>query len=367
MIGKFLTRNPSKSVPIWIILFLSVFLSAMIATLVESFGLDAQASFEWSKPFVMISSNTGRIEPAWVRRIQAIRDVKFDTPLGITDIATPSLSGSSNRVVLALEPKAVSRVTSFAGWHIASGTLPRSPNQVVMSQLIAQGLGLKVGNWVGNRMGKGPMPGKEQIAGILKAPGAVGLMPLSTWEKLGDIKSANSLLIGTRHPTVVTHDIRQMGLGNAISISSYHILWARQKKLTRSLILIGEMVDWMLAIVLGLTLTFLMALYMFQRRSEFATWIILGSTRGSLLARLLAEIGILAVSAWIVSSLIADLMVSVMAKTLIRHGILISTSIRPLFLWGLPITIIPLLITVIYGSFVIRRLNCIAIFQGGIS
>ena len=129
------------------------------------------------------------------------------------------------------------------GWHIASGAHPRSSEQVVVSQLIAQGPGLKVGNWVGNRMGRGSIPGEEQIAGILKAPGAVGLMPLSTWEKLGDIKSANSLLIGTHHPAVVTHDIQQMGLGNAISISSYHILTTRQKKLTRSLILIGEMVD----------------------------------------------------------------------------------------------------------------------------
>ncbi|PSR27910.1 MAG: hypothetical protein C7B46_19205, partial [Sulfobacillus benefaciens] len=157
---KYLRRNPSKIVPVWAILFLAVVLSSAIGTLVQSFALDAQESLLWSKPFVIVFSTEGRMSPTLVRHIRALQGIRFLYPLATSQVATPSLSGSSNRVILALPTRTIPRVARFAGWALIRGRFPTHPG-VVVSAMISDALDARVGMPIGSAVNKGPLPGQE--------------------------------------------------------------------------------------------------------------------------------------------------------------------------------------------------------------
>ncbi|WP_433946530.1 hypothetical protein [Paenibacillus sp. SN-8-1] len=191
---RYIWRNPGRSIPLILVVVLSIIISASVGTLIRSIIKDGYASIAWNKPFVALYSIGENVPQSVIQQMLDNEGYEYHIiPFVTSNLNTPSVTGSVPRRVLGMSIDNIEKTLELEGWHLKSGRIPKdAANEILVSNIVAKSLNVEVGNRIGAEHNLGPVPGSLEVVGILDSDAEIALMPYSTLTKIKDLPTTDN-------------------------------------------------------------------------------------------------------------------------------------------------------------------------------
>lgn len=368
---KYLRRNPARSVPLLLVIMLSVLVSAVVGTLIRSIADDSYETIAWAKPFVIVTTKQPTTADALLSTLHDSHVEKI-VPLLIESLNTPSITGSDGRTVLGVPVDDMAALLKQAGWSITHGHLPKDgENEVVVSQFVAKALNLRVGSRIGAANQHGPLPGSETVVGIIDTNTAVTLMPYNALVAVKELPNGNGnsqkfLVTSNEEPDALASSLRTdaRNAGKSISVLTYQSMYRSYESSIGNLEFIGSLFNGLTGVLLAFAMLFLIMVYLVHRMHEFATRHILGFSRASIIQLFMLEVSVVAVLGWALALVVYDIIMAVLEPVFVNHGLVVSLSILKVIPWTLPMPVVLWAASGLIAFLRLGRLKAIQVAEG---
>ena len=363
-----------------LVILLSVFLIASVATMVDSIDLTITTIYAYTRSFTYAVPQrvTQRVPASQIAIIRADprTDRVMEASLFFTNIKT--VFGRFPFVVLGVSDDNRAYLMRKVGTSLLpGGRMPADGMpEAVISEPIAENKHMKVGDIVAGPTDQGGISGSPvpvRLVGILKGPIWIAF----TSKEFCD----NTFLTAPRSTVFTAHDTRQLlalnedlmpalhkdrGHLNPTRVqllSSQNLIQELQESLS-SMYLIMGLVNGMVIFVIALMSGMLSNIYFTQRIAEFAVLAAIGYQRKVLVARVVGETLLLTLFGWVCGAGFTVLALSIMKGSVFEpRGLLIDPYDLFAYEYTIPIPFFITLFAVATIGFRLIRLDPVSIIE----
>jgi len=310
----YLVRNASRTIPLVLVIVLSVALIAGIITLMNSIPLSIRTIYAYSKFYAGI---TPRGDPELTPKIR--EQILADSPVPIdriitcrtTDTVVRSIVGKWPFVVLALEPADMQYYLQRLGGPKIEGRLPaEGVPEALVSEPMARNLGLKLGDdLLSPEKTEGYSPMHVKIVGIAQTQYWAAFIPIG-YHAQHHFPPVDVLAVYARGPTEqkeLDSWLLKTFKGDRARIFVYSELEKDTDEMFKILYRILNLVIGTLVAVITLVMALLMNIYQAQRVQEFGLLQALGYSKRAVLRRVFLENLLVVIGGWVLGVIVVHL------------------------------------------------------------
>jgi hypothetical protein len=362
-------RNPGRTLPVAFVIVIAVALVASVVTVVNSIDLTVMTMYGYQRHLSVVTPRNAFILSGDLQRkidSQRLVERTFTARPALTVVKT--IFGKMPFVVFGLSKEGRETVLRKCGLRLASGRMPADGMpEVALHADIARNRKLKLGDVV-------LKPDSEDSYSLIPMR-LVGTFDGPVWLALSSesfIQSNFPLSIQGRVLLARTEeDQRQLDriLDKQLDKSrcrtwTYASLVRETKDALSSLYLIMNVVITIIIFAIAFLTGMLANIYFMQRIPEFATLSAIGYQRSRLVARILAEIGLLCAAGWLVGSLLnVILLLGIKTWIMTPRGLLVDPYDISAYRYTIPLPIAIALFAVLPISRRLRRLDPVSIIE----
>ena len=343
----YLWRNTGKSIPLILVIVLSVMLIAGIVSIMNSIPLSIRTIYRYSERSLGITPRGDvNVTPRVYEELKATCPVPIERIIvcRAADTEVKSIVGKWPFVVLALKPDDLDYYIQKHGGKALEGRLPQGDQpEAVVSRPVARNLGLKLGGeLLGPDRNVGYSPRSVRIVGLIDSPEWIALMPYG-YHAANHFPPLDVLAVFAPDlPTQRKLDdwAVEKFKGDRARLFSYAELEKSTNEMFKILYKILNVVIFILVAVITLVVGLLMNIYQSQRVQEFALLQALGYTKQSLLKRVIAETALVIMGGWILGVFAAIGLLQMVYLTLMEPQAFALNPFDPqAYLYSLPVPI----------------------------
>lgn len=355
-------RNKRKSLPILLIITLSVIGVCVISIVANSQLLNAQISMVHPyQHYARVFAPRGVLEPSLVQEIEAQDSVQQVIAYEPGYVRVPSLLGSSNVPVLGLSADDTAWFIDHADLRLVSGRLPTDgEHEIVLHLASMRSRDLSIGDVIGHEVDEQEfLAGRWTIVGVVDGPVQIALVPravLRAYSPLRDVPGEANYLVFAEPGRMEQVDAYLQTLPRDVARSttfSTQEAWLNQEFDSAKLVI--WLIDIITIGVLALATGLLNTIHFMQRMREYGTLAAIGYKIRYLVHRTLSEAMALTVAAWLLGLALAQGLAWLLRETLFTpRGIALASLDLQAIYFTLPI---PILIAIFSLATVIRQLG----------
>ncbi len=345
--STFLLRNTGKTVPLMLVIILSVMLVAGIISMINSITLSIRTIYRYSKNFVAL---TPRGDPSLTPRVR--EELEAGTPVKLdrvmvcrgSELMVKSIVGKWPFGCIALGQDDMRYYVRRLGGEKIVGRYPAAgAAEAIVSEPVARNLGLKLGSPVmGPTNDDAYSPYAVKLVGIAQTDEWLVVAPIE-YHRANHFPPVDLLIAFARTES----DQRALDTwcllnfkGDRTKVFAYSQLDRDTNKMFSILYKVLNVVIGTLVVVITFMMGMLMNIYQAQRLQEFGLLQALGYTRASLLARVLREAVLVVIGGWILGVMCAIGMLKVVEQTLMYpQAFALDPFDRVAYLYTLPIPV----------------------------
>lgn len=371
---RYIWRNPGRSIPLIVVVVLSIIISATVGTLIRSIIKDGYASIDWNRPFVAVYSMGEDIPQNDLEQLLTDEGVKYGIiPFVTSNLDTSSVTGSVPRRVLGIPEADLEKTLELEDWELKEGRLPEeNKDEVLVTDIVAKSLEVGVGDRIGADHDLGPVPGSLEVTGILDADAQTALIPYSTLVRLKDMPTADNgyYLLYSENGEQAARELRKAVdriIDNHpelnLEAEDYADVSKEKADGFTNLKYMGFSFNVLTAILLAVSLIFLTMVYIIQRLSEFATKYVLGWTTNRIIGSFVLEMTVTAIIGWIVGMVGYVALLEAMSPVFAEGGLIVDTAVAGVIPWTLPLPITLVGASYLIAARKLSRRNIVQIFD----
>lgn len=310
----YLVRNASRTLPLVMVIVLSVALIAGIITLMNSIPLSIRTIYAYSKFYAGI---TPRGDPELTPKIH--EQITKEAPVPIdriitcrtTDTVVKSIVGKWPFVVLALEQDDMRFYLRRLGDPKITGRMPAEGQpEALISEPMARNLGLEIGDdLLAPDKTEGYSPMHVKIVGIAQSNYWTAMIPIE-YHRQNHFPPIDVLAVFARNAddqTKLDAWLLKAFKGDRARIFVYSELQKDTDNMFQILYRILNVVIGTLVAVITLVMALLMNIYQAQRVQEFGLLQALGYSKQAVLRRVLAENLLVVIGGWVLGVIVVHL------------------------------------------------------------
>lgn len=362
-------RNPGRTLPVAFVIVVAVALVASVVTVVNSIDLTVLTMYGYQRHFTVVTPRNAFIVSDDINRKirgQALVAQTFTARPAITVVKT--IFGKMPFVVFGLSKQGRETVLRQCGLRLVSGRMPGDGQpEVALHADIARNRKLKLGDVV-------LKPDSEDSYSLIPMR-LVGTFDGPVWLALGSESFVQANFpLSTQGIVILARteeDQRRLDriLDKQLDKSrcrtwTYASLVRETKDALSSLYLIMNVVITIIIFAIAFLTGMLANIYFMQRIPEFATLSAIGYQRRSLLARILAEIGLLCAAGWLVGSLLnVALLLGIKTWLMTPRGLLVNPYDLSAYRYTVPLPLTIALFAVLPISRRLQQLDPVSIIE----
>jgi len=352
----FLLRNPSRSIPITVVLALAVLLICGIVALVHSIPLSVREIYGYSRNF---SAALPRSDPSYLPILEAQLNqspfpIERVLKIRVAFFNVRSIVGKLPFVLHGLKPADAAFLRERMGLTQLVGRLPNpGAPEAVITRPIAVNLGLKIGDVLlkpDDPQNYSPQPVR-----------VVGIHESDYWFAYGDydyvaqnhFPPVDDLVIVARNQPAFDRWAVERFRGTQARILTHAELLRETDDSLAVLLQLLSVVIGMLVIVVTVMIGLFINIYLSQRITEFGLLQAIGFTRGFLSRRAGIEASMIVLGAWLLGVLVSVGVLWIVKVTLMDPR---AYYLDPFDWYGISYTL-PLPVAVLLASFLTIRLR----------
>lgn len=368
----FYWRNKTKSIPLFILVALSVAVIGVVATLTGSilesiYAVDVRPY----EHFSLIVSRDLKLDPEMIGSLERDPTVAEIVPFLDSSIRVTGLFGSEQRRIYALDQAGMSIVFQQLNLKLTSGSLPRiGTNEIVLHQLIMDAKDLEIGDYVGQEVDdQDYLWGKFQVSGIIQGRIPIGIASLefftSHWAfDLGDDAFAVMAFPANNDLTPMNQSIASYP-EHRVFVRALETVAETYRQESQQLDLLLWIINFALILIISLSVGLLNTIHFLSRMKEYGVMMIIGLDRRSLIRQTLYEVLILVAVGFIGGTLLAWLLTWGISRYIFApQGVAVGVITWRYLCFTLPIPIFLALFSVVTIGWNITKIDAIEIVEG---
>lgn len=369
--GMFYWRNKTKSIPLFILISLSVAIIGVVATLTGSilnsiYTADARP-FEY---FTILVSKDLMISDSVLSTLANNQEVDSLVPFLDSSVRVTGLFGSERRRVYALDDLGMASVLSRLDLRLVEGHLP-SPGtyQIALHESIMKSRGLRVGDLVGQEIDSTDyLWGMFEVTGVLAGPIPIGIASLDYFKRhwvydLGE--NAYALLAFPKAELAAMNSSLHSSIGERLIIRDLDFATESYKAESQEMDLLLWILNIAIISIISLSMGMLNTIHFLSRMKEYGVLFLIGLNLPTLLRRTLAEVLILSFTGFLGGTTISWLLTwFISTRIFAPRGIPIQVYSLRYILFTLPVPVFLALFSFLTIRRHISKMDAVAIVEG---
>lgn len=375
----YLTRNPSKVLPMGFVIVLCVFLIAAVASIANSIDLTVRTIYRYTEFFTYVIPQRSTQSVPMDQRAMLEMQPEIDRIIegGVFFVNIKTVVGRLPFVVIGSTQEERDYLLKRIGAKLTEGRMPlEGKAEVVVSQPILENRALKLGDVIAGPLDEGGIAGSPvpvKVVGVLKSDIWVAMSSRTFTDKTF-LLTPKCLLLTTK----VASDLdvlneRLMPVGRKgdgllspekVNVLTRASLLAEVRDSLSSMYMIMEVVSATVIFVIALMSGMLSNIYFTQRIPEFGVLAALGISRARLMMKIVWETVILTVISWSVGSVLSVFLLKYLAANVFKQRGLFLDAMDP---WAYQHTLpIPVAITIFAMITVwvrLKRLDAVSVIE----
>ena len=303
--GMFYWRNKAKSIPLFVLISLSVAVIGVVATMTGS-NLESIYSVDVRpfEHFTILVSKDLMISDTVLSALREDPTVGELVPFLDSSIRTNGLLGSERRRVYALDSGDMAHTLSILNLRLTEGQLPtHGTNQIALHESIMKSRGLKIGDLVGQEVDSSDyLWGEFEISGVLSGHTPIGIASLGYFKQhwvfdLGD--NAYALLAFPRKALLDMNSSLYSSTSDRLIIKDLDSASESFKTESREMDLLLWILNIAIIGIISLSMGMLNTIHCLSRMKEYGVLFLIGLRLPMLLRRTLMEVLILSLTGFL--------------------------------------------------------------------
>jgi len=375
----YLTRNPSKVLPMGFVIVLCVFLIAAVASIANSIDLTVRTIYRYTEFFTYVIPQRSTQSVPMDQRAMLEMQPEIDRIIegGVFFVNIKTVVGRLPFVVIGSTQEERDYLLKRIGAKLTEGRMPQEGKpEVVVSLPILENRGLKLGDVIAGPLDEGGIAGSPvpvKVVGILQSDIWVAMSSRTFTDKTF-LLTPKCLLLTTKVPSDLdVLNERLMPVGRKadgllspekVNVLTRASLLAEVRDSLSSMYMIMEVVSATVIFVIALMSGMLSNIYFTQRIPEFGVLAALGISRTRLMMKIAWETIILTVIAWSIGSVLSVFLLKYLAANVFKQRGLFLDAMDP---WAYQHTLpIPVAITIFAMVTVwvrLKRLDAVSVIE----
>ncbi|NLK09225.1 MAG: ABC transporter permease [Firmicutes bacterium] len=369
--GTFYWRNKARSVPLFILISLSVAVIGVVATLTGSI-LESIYSAEVRpfEHFTLLISKELMISECTMRPLLDNPSIRLLVPFLDSSIRTKGFLGSERRRVYALPGESMDFVLDALSLELTAGRLPiPGSNEIVLHESIINSRNLAIGSFVGQEVDQADyLWGLFEVSGVISGPVPIGAASFEYFKQQWMFELGDNAYALMAFPTTVVQKMNETfptDIHERLLIRDYDYAFESYQSESREMDLLLWVVNIAIIGIISLSMGMLNTIHFLTRMKEYGILTLIGLDLNTLLRRTFLEVLILSLWGFMGGIIISWVLTWVVSKHIFSpRGIQVGIYSFRYLIYTLPI---PLFLTVF--SFLtiwwnIRQLDVIAVIEG---
>lgn len=369
--GTFYWRNKTRSVPLFILISLSVAVIGVVATLTGSilgsiYSVDV-LPFEY---FSLLVSKDLVISDSVIATLQQNPTIDRLIPFLDSSIRVTGLFGSEQRRIYALEETNMKSVLERLDLHLVAGYLPtKGTNELVLHESVMKSKNLVIGDFVGQEIDKDDyLWGKFRVSGIITGPLPIGIASLKYFKQqwmfdLGDnsyaLMAFPSENVNTMNKSLYSRP------SDRLTVRSFDSTFELYKAESREMDLLLWIVNLAIICIISLSVGMLNTIHFLSRMKEYGVLLMIGLSLESLIKRTFIEVLIMSFVGFVGGTTISWILTwSISTQVFAPRGIPVHILSWRYMFFTLPIPVFLALFSFFTISWNVKRMDIIAIIEG---
>ena len=350
----YFSRNPSKVLPMGLVIVLSVFLIASVATMVDSIDLTIQTMYAYTKSFTYV------VPQRVTQKVPADQIAIIKNDPRVDRVMESSAFFTSVKTVFGRFPFIVIGVSdqdrAYLMQRVGTSLLPggRMPAdgmpEAVLSEPIAENKKVKIGDIIAGPDDQGGVSGSPvpvRLVGILRGPIWIAFTSKSFCDSTFLYSPKTTVFTAKSEKDLFAMNVDLLPEANKsrgrlnsakVQLFSYQNLVHDLRDSLSSMYLIMGVVNGMVIFVIALMSGMLANIYFTQRLPEFAVLAAIGYQRATLIWRIIGETLLLTVAGWLAGGVVTVIGLTLMKSTLFEpRGLIINPHDLFAYEYTLPI------------------------------
>ena len=368
--GMFYWRNKMRSIPLFILVSLSVTVIGVVATLTGSILASIySADVRPFKHFTLLISKDLMISESVMASLEHNPAIRCTVPFLDSSIRAAGLFGSERRRVYALASEDIDFVLDILDLHLVAGRLPRPGSaEVVLHESIMKSRCLKIGSLVGQEIDKTDyLWGLFEVSGILSGPVPIGVASLEYFKQqwmfdLGD--NAYALMAFPQNDVQTMNQTLHAGADERIIVRDFAYAFESYKTESRDMDFLLWILNIAIISIISLSMGMLNTIHFLTRMKEYGILSLIGLNLRTLLRRTLMEVLILSLLGFAGGIAISWVLTWVISTQIFApRGIRVEIFSLRYMIFTVPIPIFLALFSFLTIRWNIKKLDVIAIIE----
>lgn len=369
--GTFYWRNKMRSIPLFILVSLSVAMIGVVATLTGSildsiYSVDVRP-FEY---FSLLVSKDLTIEASTMESLERNATIERVIPFLDSSIRANGLFGSEPRRIYALVDSDINYVLDSLGLELIRGSLPRSGSaEIVLHESIMKSRGLAIGSVVGQEVDNTDyLWGLFEISGILSGPIPIGIASLDYFKQhwVFDLGADSyALMAFAKNDVQSMNETLEERYAERLYIRDFAYAFESYQDESREMDLLLWILNISIISIISLSMGMLNTIHFLTRMKEYGILSLIGLSLGTLLRRTLMEVSILSFSGFVGGTALSWLLTWVVSTSVFApRGIPVGTYSLRYVVFTLPIPIFLAIFSFLTIRWNISKMDVIKIIEG---
>jgi ABC-type lipoprotein release transport system permease subunit len=364
-------RNPGRVLPPAFVIVLAVTLVAGVVSIVRSINLTVYTLYGNNRYFTGLTPrNALHIDPAQIDKIKKLPELGTLCPTHSYQTMVKTIFGKMPFPLFGLDKPCRELLLQRCGLKLVAGRMPaEGAPEVVISDLVAKNLGLKIGDIISKPNSQdsyAPIP--LRLVGLLHGPVWLGLTSKSLADTYSPFTFTGYMAFAPTASQAAQRRLdaaveRVLDKGKA-RIWKFAGLVEETQSALSNLYLILNIVVGIIVFAISFVCGLLSNIYFTQRLPEMATLSAIGYTRGYLLRRATGETALLCLFGWLLGGLLTVGMLWLIRIVAMEpRGLLLNAFDPRAFLFTLPLPITITLFAVVTIGLRLAALDPVSIIE----
>lgn len=356
-------RNKRKAVPVVILLVLAVFIINVLVNIIGSINGTFQKSFESYKYVTQVDQGKkGKIDEATIDKIKDLPGVKDVFKGGSNWTNLPMIAGNTGISIFVLNQDDTKKMLGVFSARLAEGRLPKpGSNEVIISRSIANAKNIKVGSRLDKER-------DLKVSGILEGPVRIVIASYEYMQKDGRLKQAPATLyvVPKNYKTIesMNNNIKNAFGGDEVKLMTHKSIMDEGKDSMGNLDMIVGVIDFLLILVMAISVGLLNYIYLMQRMNEFGTLEAVGYTPGCIIRRVTGEMLVLTIISFILGIAFSSLVFKLLEVNMFaQKGWYLDLISMKGILFSLPIPFVVLITGMLTVLWRLLRLDPVVVIE----
>ncbi|MBC7527585.1 MAG: hypothetical protein H7308_08545 [Chthonomonadaceae bacterium] len=362
-------RNPTRTLPLVMVVSLAVILIASVVTIVRSIDLTVYTLYGYNRYLTGLTPrNVLAIDEEAEAKIKKLPQVLLYAPAHSYQTQIKTIFGKMVFPVFGLEAEARTLLLERCGVTLSEGKMPKeSEAEAVIPEDVAKNIGVKVGDTLlGPELEDQYAPITVKLVGLLRGPVWVGLTSKSVVDQNSPFTWQGALVFA-KTPALqreLDAEIVRLVPKSKARVWTFAVLQRETRNALQNLYLILDLIVAIIVFAIAFVCALLSNIYYTQRLPEIGTLAALGFTRAQLLRRSFGETAWLCGLGWLIGvTLTVTLLMSIKAVVLSPRGLLLDPVDWLALLFTLPLPIAITLTALVTVSLRLKALDPVSIIE----